>query len=494
MISSSAKSMNDIMARIAQSEEETVLIQYLEKKELISVSVRDFMNSVNQLSALLIANNLTKKNIGIIGRNSVEWLAAFCAVTTIGDTAVLMNADLRVKEIRDAVRNTDISAIFCDKEIAEQLRGDDGLLNLPFFSLEEKTWEDYPPYAVKYYEAQPEDIICIIFTSGTTGDQKAVMLSNRAMMLGMEGFVQTSYKESPTSGLAVTPFHHLLGLLAALSGLYIKDCILGIADGPMRLMRSIYDIKPETVFLVPSLLQALWQELMKKGRNAVFTKYIKHITCGGAQFPAELVKDFYACGISITNIYGATETGGAVIFNQSDCEVKAKIGKLLIGEAKIEKGELLLRGDMIMSGYYGDEEATRRVLEGGWYHSGDLAVIDDEGNYYLTGRKKNLIILSNGENISPEELEGYLLSFTDISEVVVLEYRDMLWGVIWPNYPEKCSYEEREKIKNRIRTFVCEFNEHMPTYKRIHDLQFRNTPLPKNASGKILRNQVEIEE
>lgn len=486
------QNMHDALAYIEQTSGDGPLIQYFARRKLVDMSAAEFLQEVRRLSAVLLHEGLQRRHVGLMGRNSVQWLIAFCAITNIGATAALMNPDLNAQEIRRAIQHTDLDALFFDADAAERVKVYTERADYPTFCLQEKHYADSSS-AGQPYEAGPEDIMCILYTSGTTGDQKAVMLSNRAVVSGFRHGLATTFRNTARY-LSVMPLHHVGGVHASLTVLLKENCVLGLVDGPMRAKRGIEQMKPDLMFAVPSLLRAIEHELTKQqgGERSAFGESLRCIICGGAQLPIDLISTFQKRDITILNVYGATETTGVVFSHEAAGGDATALGRPQNAEAKIEHGELLLRGDMMMSGYYNDPEATEEALKDGWYHTGDLARVDEDGNYYLTGRKKNLIILSNGENISPEELEKYLVLSPDIAEVVVTEYQDALWAAVWPNYPDACSDEERERIRERVRTFTAEYNDRMPTYKRLHGLRFWDSPLPKNATGKVLRSQVKL--
>lgn len=485
--------MHDILLHIEHSSDDVPFIQYLIRRNLVNMSSDEFLNEVKKVSAMLLNENLQKKHIGIIGRNSAEWLIVFCAIANIGSTAVLMNPDLNEREIERAMKQTDVSALFFDIDLEARIKEATKDMNDPIFCIQEKlNQKDY--ITIQSSDADLEDIMCILYTSGTTGEEKAVMLSNRAVIAGIHHYLTTVLKETAVH-LTVMPLHHAGALFTSLAILFKDNCTLGIIDGPMKLKRGLEQIKPNSLFAVPSLLQAIEHEFNKKKENvssSAMGESLRWIVCGGAQLPTDLIPTFRKKQIAVFNIYGATESTVGVIIHEATKESPNSLGKPQNAEVKIENGELLLRGRTIMTGYYKNPEATEEALKDGWYHTGDLAAVDENGYYYLTGRKKNLIILSNGENISPEELEGNLSLSPDISEVIVKEHQDKLWAVIWPNYQDECTEKEKSIIRQRIHNFVSEYNDQMPTYKQVYDLYFWQSPLPKSATGKIVRNQIRI--
>ena len=164
-------------------------------------------------------------------------------------------------------------------------------------------------------------------------------------------------------------------------------------------------------------------------------------------------------------------------------------------KARIIDGELYVKSDAVMTGYYGDEEETMKVLHDGWYATGDLCRMDEEGFLYLTGRRKNLIVLANGENISPEEIERKLLyEYDDISDVVVCAEGDLITAQVYPGYPDGCTMKEKVKIQEQIREEIRQYNESEPVYRQIMKICFPEGSAGKTSSGKLLRRRDQEEQ
>ena len=216
----------------------------------------------------------------------------------------------------------------------------------------------------------------------------------------------------------------------------------------------------------------------------VFGGNLSYIICGGAPLDPMYVREFRSWGIEILNGYGATECSPCTAVNRAQYHRDGTVGVPVPGiEVKItEEGEVAFRGGLVMKGYYKDEEATKEVLIDGWYHTGDLGMIDGDGFITLTGRKKNLIILSNGENVSPEELEMNLTRDSAVKEALVYEEDGRIVAEVYPDEKRKGDAAYFEKLRNRV-------NKDRPPYKRIAQITLADHEFVKNTSMKILRHK-----
>ena len=215
------------------------------------------------------------------------------------------------------------------------------------------------------------------------------------------------------------------------------------------------------------------------------------IACGGAAFCPEFLQTIKEQDITVLQTYGASEAGAIGFMNEMTFERPDTIGKPpACLETKIVNGELYLRSESVMMGYYKDSEETKKVLDEGWYATGDLCRMDDEGYYYLTGRRKNLIILSNGENVSPEEIERKLSGCEEIAEIMVGVEQDLIAATIYPNYPAGMDKASKRKVKEQIEREIAEYNSGSPVYKQIQIIHFQEEPFAKTAAGKTIRRSV----
>ena len=468
------------------------VIRYMAGTEIIEVSAEEFLGRIRKRACVLTARGLGGKHIGIIGRNSCDWLVNFCAIFQAGAVGVLLDKELDPATIGELAARVDLAAILYDCSTEGRVMQAETPRMVQKISMDgsgdgEDLCEDPP--AVLRCEPGPEELSCIFFTSGTTVKSKAVMMSESAMAAGTCNHLMDGINFKAL--LAVLPFHHLSGAGTLMNTLYLGAEIC-IAEDLKYFYRYLTYMKPDYVMLVPSMLQMLARKLKNGGPNGSLLGWdLKIIGCGGAAFCPEFLQMLTERKITVLQGYGASEAGNIGFLWEMTPEHPDTIGKPSPElEIKIVEDELFLRSRSVMMGYYGDREETEKVLCDGWYATGDLCRMDEEGYLYLTGRRKNLIILSNGENVSPEAVESRLQVCGDIEEIVVSVEGNLIIATVFPRFMPDGSEESREKIKARIKKAVEQYNADSPVYKQIQKLYFRDEPFAKTASGKIVRHNM----
>ena len=276
----------------------------------------------------------------------------------------------------------------------------------------------------------------------------------------------------------VLPMFHL-GAFIDLFSTTVMGWPLNLGSDIRNFYRDIQKMPSQIMSVVPMIMNALHKDVMRGHRDRLGDLWVP--IGSSAMFDPQVLLDMVHNGMFVIQCYGATETCGAGIINFAQDE--KHIGAVGQGseymDYKIEPdGELCMRGDCVMMGYYKDPEGTAEVIDkDGWVHTGDLARVDEDGYYYITGRKKNLIILDSGENISPEELEGMLEKCPAVQECIVKELGKKIGVVVY------CEKEHQQTV----RDFVAQMNRTVPLYKRIGVVEFSETPLPRNGAGKLVR-------
>lgn len=464
------------------------VIRYMEEEEICDVSAEEFFAKVREMAGRIVKCGLQGKHIAVIGKNSCQWLISLCAVFWTGSVAVLLNCDSDSEMLEELTERVDLSAVLYDtslEELVSQTHFKDNICRIPF--LREKDAQCCCGGEQITVRKQRDELGCIFFTSGTTAHSKAVMMSEGALAAGVCHRIND---RQFTSLLAVLPFHHLSGFSSVLNALYLgaEVCIAGELKYFFEYLRRM---KPEYVFVVPSMLRLLARKLRNGGDNGCRLGWnLKLINCGGASFCPEVLQILLDRKVVVLQGYGASEAGAIGFLWEMTMEHPDTIGKPPAElEAKIVDGELYLRSRAVMTGYYGEKEATRQVLgTDGWYATGDLCRQDEDGLYYLIGRKKNVIILENGENVSPEEIEKKLYECADIREVLVGTEDGVIRAHVYPEYPYGSPDTQKKEIQNRIRKAVMEYNNKMPIYKQVQKVSFSDIPLGRNAMGKMIRH------
>ena len=332
----------------------------------------------------------------------------------------------------------------------------------------------------------PNDLMILMFTSGTTGRSKGVMLSERNFFSVMRAHVQIGermmeYKHDPelvVSQYTVLPMFHLGAFICLFSWAH-GGWALNISGDIRNFYKEIRRMPSQVMAVVPVIMNSLHKDVMRGRKERLGELWVP--ICSSAMFDPQVMLDMATNGMFVVQTYGATETCGDGIVNYA--QDAKHIGAVGQGndylDYKLEPdGELCIRGDSIMLGYYKDPEATAAVIDkDGWFHTGDLARVDEDGYYYITGRKNNLIILDSGENVSPEELEGMLEKCPAVQECIVKELGKKIGVVVY------CEKEHQQTV----RDFIAQMNRTVPLYKRIGVVEFSETPLPRNGAGKLVR-------
>ena len=334
-------------------------------------------------------------------------------------------------------------------------------------------------------DRDPEALMVLMFTSGTTGRSKGVMLCERNFFAVMHHHVSVGHhiceaKQDPdliVDHLTVLPMFHLGAFGCLFSGPW-----MGWAQN-LGSLRSFYKdlqrMPSQDMAAVPVLVESIHHDLMSGRREKLGQLWA--LNCMSAMFNPKTLLDLTRNGILISQFYGCTETCGDGIINYA--QDAKHIGAVGQGndylEYKLEPdGELCMRGDPIMLGYYKDPEGTAEVIDAdGWFHTGDIARVEEDGYMYLTGRKKNVIILGSGENVSPEELEGIVGKCEAVKECIVKEMGQKIGVVVY------CDEDKQQAV----RDFITEANRTLPLYKRMSAVEFRTEPLPRNGAGKLVR-------
>ena len=333
-----------------------------------------------------------------------------------------------------------------------------------------------------------DDLMMLMFTSGTTGRSKGVMLSERNMCASLHTYSEVAEnwitdrlpadQKLPLSHMTLLPLFHMACFVCVVSyppaGWALNLC------GDIRdFYRDLGLMHSDVMASAPMLVETVYND-MKRGRVSRLNG-LWDLCCSSAALDPKMLLELAQNGFVVNQCYGMTETFGDGILNFTQVEKHmSAMGKPddHVQYKLDETGEICIKGDCVMLGYYKDPEATAEVIDAdGWFHTGDLARMDEEGFYYITGRKKNLIILASGENVSPEELEKKLALCPAITECIVKEKGQKICAVI-------CCPEDKQE---EARAFVTEVNRSLPLYKRISAVEFTTEPLPRNALGKLLR-------
>ncbi|MGN0376143.1 MAG: AMP-binding protein [Suilimivivens sp.] len=468
-----------------------------------SKTYTELKNDSERFSAALDSLLEQKSHIAILGTTSYEWIVSYMGTVNSGSVAVPLDAQLPAADLWDLLNRAEVTTLVFDESKAEVAMGalkacaglkhvismSEGSTVESALSFWELLGEQKPGYE---YDPLPEDLATIMFTSGTTGKSKGVMLTHRNLA---ENATCLDMKiESGTVIMSVLPIHHAyclsMDILKALS----LGSVICINESLLRVAKNIKLFEPNMILMVPLMIETLAKKLEDAAwmpaplvKAKVFGKQFHTICSGGAYLNPAYIDIFKKYGITILQGYGMTECSPVISTNLSWNNKKGSVGKLMPNcEAKTVDEELWVKGSSVMQGYYHMPEETNAALEDGWLKTGDLGYVDEDGFIFLTGRKKNLIITPNGENISPEEIENKLSENRLVQEILIRDSEGVIEAEIYPDY----EYAGKKKIKDiqgALQEIIDGYNKEAPLYKRIFKLKVRETEFEKNTTKKIKR-------
>lgn len=533
------QNLKDMIIQKKEHQPDDIAFTYSKgRNQVVKKTYREFYDEVNALGTWLHNQNLQGKHIAVIGENSYEWLVCFFAIVCGGGVAVPIDKELPDKEIKNLLQKADVRAIIYSKSYIDVAENAVEMLSQ---STEQKNVNDFKAYSMANlesflvegkellasgnrsfvdYQIDRKKMCCIMFTSGTSGSCKGVMLSHENIAEDINSSCQLFVLEGNT--IAVLPFHHAFGLVVAVFMVFHYGYTIYINRSLKAIQKDLQIAKPQTMFLVPLFVETfhkqIWTTAKKEGkekllkrmmkfsdfllklgvdlRKKIFTSVrqafggeTKYIICGGAPLGTQYIKEFRSWGIEILNGYGTTECAPCAAVNRNHFHKDGTVGVAVPGAHMSigEDGEVFIKGSIVMMGYYKDDNATNEVLKDGWYATGDLGFVDEEGFLTLTGRKKNLIILSNGENVSPEELESDFLKYEAVQEVLVYEQSQTIVAEIYPDTDYLKENDSDVDVQEYFDNISSEVNRNRPIYKQVGEILLRDSEFPKNTSKKILR-------
>ena len=529
-----------------------------EKGPYTTITHREVSDDVNGMGTALIAHGMKDKRIAVIGETTYMWGIGYLGTVCGTGIVVPLDKELSYNELKNLINEAECSAIIFDKKreatfVKMMEEGETGLELLISQDRRESAdgiisqWELIAEGKQliaggdrSFLDAQidSQEMSIIIFTSGTTGMAKGIMLSHRNIAADL--MVSPTLVDFLPSDIffSVLPIHHTFECTCNFIMPLYKGGAIAHCEGLKYIVKNIQEVHPTFLLAVPAIFEALhkaiWKGIRAKGKEKtvrkamkickaakkvgidltnVFFKEIKQtlggsmrmMICGGAAINPEILEDLQAFGIMALQGYGLSEAAPMGALNPENKPKSNSCGIAFPGfDAKISEpgadgvGEICLKGDNIMLGYYKNPEATAEVIRDGWFYTGDLGYIDDEGYIVITGRKKNVIITKNGKNVFPEELEYQLSLFDEITESMVFEgdaegkddtlivagiYPD--WNMIKEILGDKA--DDDKEVEKYLWTLVDKVNEENPGYKMIKKINLRHQEFEKNTSRKIRR-------
>lgn len=512
-----------------------------------AITYNELLINTKGIASYLIKNEIRKGDrIAIISENRPEWCISYLAISISGGTAVPIDAQLGANAIRNLLADSESKVVFHSSKTEEDVRKavKDPVTLINFDSPDFRNMYKTPDIK-NYPEVSGEDVASLIYTSGTTGIPKGVQLTHKNFCSDAKAIIEAKIVTQKDNVISVLPLHHTYPFMCT----FLVPVSLGASityppslKGP-ELIAAIKDKGVSILLGVPQLLELIRNGLLKKMRqlpspmpkimagilklcgilrektginlgklifrsaHRAFGKRFRFFASGGAKLDPEVMEDLEAFGFTVLEGYGLTETSPVVTFNPI---TKRKLGSAgrplpsvvikIIDPVRLEElgvmeeGEIAIRGPMVMKGYYRNPQATEQVMKGGWLLSGDLGYLDKDGYLFITGRSKEVIVLSSGKNVYPEDVEREYMRIPLIKEICVMGIEEKgiiesLHAVIVPNV----EYAKKAQIGNLQEALRWEINNvslHMPQYMRIKGYALYPDSLPRTPLGKLRRFMV----
>ena len=480
-------------------------------------------NDVFALASSFVKNGYTSKHIAIIGATSYEWVVSFLAIIISSNVAIPIDRMLLEKEMLFLLEKGDVDVVLYDEEFENTAKTAldtiEGVKNIHKMLSEEYS-SFFKCEEVELPDTDPGSLCEILFTSGTTGVSKGVMLSQTNIVSNIIEIHRLDFASNfpgPKIALSVLPIHHTFELTVDNLGILCYGGTICINDKLENIAANINTFKPSVLLIVPAIAEALYKKVkdatsdpktakkIKAGKKIIkaagvvgmdvrrsvykqvldkFGGRLYNVVVGGAALRPEICDLFAEFGVNVFQGYGLTECAPLVCADNPEFNKVGSVGKPYYMEVKTVNGEVMVKGPAVMLGYYKNEEATKEAIEDGWFHTGDLGYLDDEGYLYLTGRCKNIIILDNGKNIYPEELEEKIAAIEGVKDVFVYSDKGRLCTLVLPVNPG-----DKDK-KKAIESGIKKINETLPPYKKITFISFTSRDFPKTTTLKIKRHEL----
>ena len=510
----------------------------------------ELRDDVRALTAEFVSMGVTGKHVALVGKLSYHWILVYYATFCAGGVLVPLDKEWLGKDLADTGAKAEVSFVFCDGDSIEKGRmiseaagcGDpvameygegtvDALTEAGRVKFNENK-ELY--YGVKY---DVDKMALLVFTSGTTGKGKGVMLSQKNVLSDIASPLQ--HIDFTFKSVGVLPPHHTFGSTVNSLGHTCIGCEIYISSGIRHVQRELKEQKPGHMVLVPLYLETFYRKIMAnikdQGKEKLIARMIKvsnvlrkvgidlrrklfgavldafggeirMIVCGGAPINQDILSFYDGIGIEVLNGYGITECAPIIACNHSHNVIPGSVGpasdvnEVLIHEPNEDgEGEIWAKGDNVMLGYFKDEEATKEAITpDGYFRTGDYGKLGKNGEIYITGRKKNLIILSNGKNVYPEEIEAEFIAVPGVIDIIVYEGQSKRGmehnAIVAEIFPDE-DYVTKNGITDiyaHLKKYVDEYNLTAVPYKKIGVLKVRTEEFPKNTLRKIMRFKLDM--
>lgn len=501
----SVESIVEIVTKSKDLYGNSVAIRYKLKNQIVDKSYDDVYFDSIKVAQFLLTRNFKTGHIGVLGSSSYEWIISYLGTVFAGFVVVPIDKELPSKDIAELISKADVDCVLYDEKF--NLIDEFNVAKVSFSNLLLLTEGTAILPLV-----EPDRLSAILFTSGTTCKSKGVMLTQRNIASNViQGLGAVNLNHSRDTIMSVLPFNHAYEFTCTILGMLYKGVTICISSGLKYVQKEFLKYRPTVMFVVPLFTETLYKnielnikrrkkerqfrlavkvsnllkkihiditDLLFKEIKTSFGGKLKIIMCGGAPLNEDLIKKYNDIGINLFQGYGLTECSPLLTVNFDYYHRLNSVGKVVEGNSvKIVDGEIWATGMSVSKGYYNDPEETKKSFVDEWFKTGDLGCIDNDNFVFIYGRKKNLIILNNGKNVSAEELETLIYHIDNVIEVVAYGKDNKIIAEIYCE-PKSCNF---------IETEISKLNNMLPAYKQIDNVLFRTEPFEKTTTKKIKR-------
>lgn len=517
--------LQEFVFEINKVYKDRIAYRYLSSDKIVDKTFAELAKDVFAMATYFQDLGLKGDRIAIIGGTSYPWIVTFLASSVSGNVVIPIDKMLPQEEILNLISVGEAKYVFVSEEFEpwmKDIRGIEDELKgqREVYSFSGTTYREMlRTERKKLTKVKPEDPCLLLFTSGTTGTGKGVLISHKNIVSNINEIYRMGYDKEVENPIvmSVLPIYHTFELTVGNLGILYTGTTICINDKLENVVENLKRFKPSVMVVVPAIAEMIYKKIMEAVSSSKYKKKVKFakrvdktlgkinidakrslykkiyeafggnlttIVVGGSALRPEIATTLNGFGFHIYQGYGMTECAPLIAANYPGCDRIGSVGKpVSYMNVKIKNEEIMLKGDGVMLSYYKNPEENEAAFEGGWFKTGDLGYIDNEGFLYITGRAKNLIILDNGKNIYPEEIESYLLKIPSVKDAFVYEDTGKISALIVPE-------NMKEGTIRQIKSGVRDLNEKVPAYKRVVGLSFRPSDLPKTTTLKTKRNEV----
>ena len=518
--------LQEFVYEINKIYKDKVAYRYLVSDNIVNKTFAELARDVFAMATYFQDLGMRGDRIAIVGGTSYPWIVTFLASAVSGNVVIPIDKMLPKEEILNLIKRGGAKFIFVSEEFEpwmKEIRAIDDELkgSREVYSFSGTTYREMlRTERKKLTKVKPDDPCLLLFTSGTTGTGKGVLISHKNIVSNINEIYRMGYDKEVGGEpvvMSVLPIYHTFELTVGNLGILYTGTTICINDKLENVVENLKRFKPSVMVVVPAIAEMIYKKIMEAAQSSKYKKKVNFakrvdktlgkvnidakrtlykkiyeafggnlttIVVGGSALRPEIATTLNSFGFHIYQGYGMTECAPLIAANYPGCDRIGSVGKpVSYMNVKIKNEEIMLKGDGVMLSYYDNPEENAQAFEGGWFKTGDLGYIDNEGFLYITGRAKNLIILDNGKNIYPEEIESYIMKIPSVKDAFVYEDTGKISALIVPE-------NMKENTIRAIKTGIRELNEKVPAYKRVVGLSFRPSDLPKTTTLKTKRNEV----